>query len=84
MALIPLGANSPGPRKYGVADQIPWTADQTVSVKTISQPFTIDNTALATMDCDRKQFEVVQGDRCVSTNPNGNVNTLYPPGGVSP
>lgn len=84
MALIPLGANSPGPRPLGLADMTPWTCDQTISVKTISQPFTIDNYFLATIDCDRVIAEVVELDRDVVRHPPGKVNTLYPPSGSSP
>lgn len=79
MALIPMGTAAPAVRIPQPADQIPWTADQTISRKTISQPFTIDNFWLATMDCDRTIFQVVEGDEAVPK-----VNTLYPPNGVSP
>lgn len=82
MALIPMGTPAPVARVPQLADQIPWTFDMTVPVKSFTQPLTFDNLQLATFDCNRKGVDVVMGDQI--PNPTTKVNTLYPPNGVSP
>ena len=82
MVLIPMGTPAPPAPRTEVADQIPWTFDMTVPVRSFAQPLTFDNVMLATFDCNRLPVDVVPGDGIPI--PPGKVNTLYGPGMVDP
>lgn len=80
--LIPMGTPAPVLRIPQLADQIPWTTDMAVPIKSFAQPLTTDNLQLATTDCYRTGVYVVLLDQ--HTVPPTAVNGLYPPSGVSP
>lgn len=80
--LIPMNTPAPVARVPQLADQVPWTCDMTVPIKSFAQRLTIDNLALATADCYRQGVYVVLLDQ--HTVPPQKVNTLYPPSGSSP
>lgn len=82
MALVPMGTPAPVARVPQLADQIPWTADMLVPIKSFAQPLTADNLQLATADCYRQGVYVVLLDQ--HTVPPQKVNTLYGSGQVNP
>lgn len=82
MTLYPMGTPAPVARVPQLADQIPWTTDMLVPIKSFAQPLTIDNLQLATTDNYRQGTYVVLLDQY--TVPPQKVNTLYGSGQVNP